>query len=57
MFGMLENLVKAAVGVVTLPINMVADIPKALDPFDDNETRTEKNISDILDNLQKAIKP
>ncbi len=57
MFGFLENIAKAAVGVVVLPVTLVADIPKVFDPFDNTETHTSKNVSNILENLEKAVKP
>lgn len=57
MFGLFEDLAKAALGVVTLPISIVSDIPKVFDPFDNTKTRTGTNIDSILDNLEKAVKP
>lgn len=57
MFGFLEDIAKAVVGVVTLPISIVADIPKVFDPYDNQKTRTGTNVDSILDNLEKAVKP
>ncbi len=57
MFGLLENLAKAAIGVVTLPVSIVSDIPKVFDPYDNTQTRTGTNVDSILDNLEKAVKP
>ncbi len=57
MFGLIENLAKAAIGVVTLPISIISDVPKVFDPFDNTKTRTGTNVDSILDNLEKAIKP
>lgn len=60
MFGMLESLTKAAVGVVVTPVALVADtvaiIPDSVDgkdPF----TRTGHVLDTIGENVKNAIEP
>lgn len=60
MFGMFESLAKAAVGVVTVPVNLVVDVvtlpSTAFDgkgPFD----RTGGAIGDVVQNLKDATTP
>ena len=58
MFGLIESLAKAAVGVVTLPVAVVADVITlggALTEKD--EPYTASAASDIVKNLSDATKP
>jgi hypothetical protein len=58
MFGVLESLTKAAVGVVTLPVAVVADVVTMGGALTDkDEPYTAKAASDVLENLNNAAKP
>lgn len=52
MFGFIEDLAKAAVSVVTLPVAIVADVVTL-----GNDSYTEDALNDVVDNLKNAIKP
>lgn len=56
MFGMLENLAKAAVGVVTTPATLVADVITLGGSLTDKEVPyTYEQLAKVLENLQKAV--
>lgn len=58
MFGMLESLTKAALGVVTVPVAVAADavtLGGAL--TDKDEPYTASAVSDMVKNLEDAAKP
>lgn len=58
MFGLLESLAKAAVGVVTLPVAVVADVVTLGGSLTDkDEPYTATAASDIVENITNATKP
>ena len=58
MFGMLESLTKAALGVVTVPIAVVADVVTLGGAvIDKDRPYTADAVSDVLKNLENAVKP
>ena len=58
MFGMLESLTKAAVGAVTLPVSVVADVVTLGGSLTDKDKPyTAGTVSDIVKNLEDATKP
>ena len=61
MFGMLENLAKAAVSVVAAPVALVADIvtlpASAEDPHRDPFGRTAALLGNAGDCMKEAVKP
>ena len=58
MFGLLESLAKAAVGVVTLPVTVVADVITLGGALTDkDEPYTASAASDSVKNLTNAVKP
>lgn len=55
---MLGNLFKAAVGVVKLPVDVVADVVTLGGTLTDKkQPYTAKGASDIVRNLEKAVDP
>ena len=58
MLGFIEGLAKAAVGVVTLPVQVVADVVTLGGALTDkDEPYTAKGVSDVMQNLQDAVTP
>ena len=58
MFEILESLTKAAVGVVTLPVSLVADaVTLGGACTDKDKPYTAETISGIVKNLEDAAKP
>ena len=58
MFGFLEDIAKAAVGVVTLPVTLVADVATLGGSITDkDQPYTATALESILKNLEKAAKP
>jgi len=58
MFGLIEGLAKAAVGVVTIPVAVVADAVTLGGSLTDKQrTYTADAVSDVVKNLQNATKP
>ena len=58
MFGIFESLVKAAVGVVTVPVAVVADVVTMGGALTDKDKPyTAEAISDVVQNLKNASKP
>jgi predicted metalloprotease len=59
MFGMLESLVKAAVGVVVqTPVALVADaLTLGGTQSDRKESYTSQAVSDVVKNIDNAVKP
>jgi len=58
MFSFLEDVAKAAVGVVTTPVSVVADVVTLGGVLTDRDTPyTAEQISDIVKNLENATKP
>lgn len=58
MFGILESLAKAAVGVVAIPVGVVADVVTLGGALTDkDEPYTATAVSDVLKNLADAAKP
>jgi len=58
MFGLIEGLAKAAVGVVTIPVAVVADaVTLGGSLTDKNRPYTADAVSDVVKNLQNATKP
>lgn len=58
MFGMLESLTKAALGVVAVPVGVVADVVTLGGALTDQpKPYTAKAVSDLVQNLEDATKP
>lgn len=58
MFGMLESITKAALGVVTAPVVIIADVITLGGTLTDrDEPYTSSQISDVVQNLKNATKP
>ena len=58
MFGFLEDIAKAAIGVVTVPVAVVADVVTLCGSLTDkDEPYTATAISDVVQNLKNATKP
>ena len=58
MFGMLESLTKAALGVVTVPVAVVADLVTLGGVLTDkSEPYTAEAVSDVVKNLKNAANP
>lgn len=58
MFGMLESLTKAALGVVTVPVAVAADVVTLGGALTDkDEPYTASAVSDVVKNLEDAAKP
>ena len=58
MFGMLESLTKAALGVVTVPVGVVADVVTMGGVLTDkDEPYTATAVSDVVRNLSDVVKP
>jgi predicted benzoate:H+ symporter BenE len=58
MFGILESLTKAALGVVTIPVAAVADVVTMGGALTDkDEPYTASAVSDVVKNLTDAAKP
>ena len=58
MFGMLESLTKAALGVVTVPVAVVADVVTLGGVLTDKpEPYTAEAVNDVVKNLKNAANP
>ena len=58
MFGMLESLTKASLGVVTVPVAVVADVVTLGGVLTDkSEPYTAEAVSDVVKNLKNAANP
>ena len=58
MFGMLESLVKAAAGVVSIPVSVACDVVTMGGALNDKECPyTVKTAEDIAQNLMDAFDP
>lgn len=59
MFGFLEDIVKAAVSVATLPVAVVADVVTLGGELNDKggDTYTEDVVSDFMNNIKNATTP
>ena len=58
MFGMLESLTKAALGVVTVPLAVAADVVTLGGVLTDKpEPYTAEAVSDVVKNLKNAANP
>ena len=58
MFGMLEDLAKAAVGVVKLPLDVAADALTLGGALTEKDMPyTAEGISDVMQNLKNAAAP
>jgi hypothetical protein len=58
MFGMLESLTKAALGVVTVPVALIADVVTLGGACTDKDRPyTADAVSDVVQNLKDAAKP
>ena len=58
MFGMLESLAKAALGVVTVPVAAVADVVTLGGALTDKDNPyTAEAVSDVVQNLEDAARP
>jgi hypothetical protein len=58
MFGILEDLAKAAVSVVKLPVSVAADAVTLGGVLTDRDKPyTADNVSDLVENLENATEP
>ena len=58
MFGILESLTKAALGVVTIPVAAVADVVTLGGALTDKDKPyTAEAVSDVVQNLEDATRP
>jgi hypothetical protein len=58
MFGMLESLAKAALGVVTVPVAVVADVVTLGGAVvERDKPYTADAVSEVVKNLEDAAKP
>lgn len=58
MFGILEDLAKAATAVVTVPVALAADVVTMGGACTDkNKPYTAEALEDLVDNLKNASKP
>ncbi|MBP7622423.1 MAG: hypothetical protein KA763_00515 [Xanthomonadales bacterium] len=58
MFGILEDLAKAAVSVVKLPVSVAADVVTLGGSLTDRDRPyTADNVSDMVENLENATSP
>lgn len=58
MFDILEDLTKAAIGVVKLPVSVVADVVTLGGALTDKDAPyTVENVSEIVKNLDNATTP
>jgi hypothetical protein len=58
MLGLITNLTKAAVGVVTLPLPIVADVFTMAGAMTERKNPyTYDQCADIMDNLKDAVDP
>lgn len=58
MFGLLESVAKAALGIVTVPVAVVADVVTLGGALTDkDEPYTASAVSDVVKNLDNAAKP
>jgi len=58
MFGILKSLTKAAVGVATLPIDVVADVVTLGGVLaDKGQPYTAEKVKDVLGNIKNACEP
>lgn len=58
MFGFIEDLVKATVSVITVPVAVVADVVTLGGSLTDkDEPYTASAVSDLVKNLENAAKP
>lgn len=56
MFGILDNLARAAIGVVTLPLEVASDVVTMGGAMtDQSEPYTSKRLKQIGENLEKAV--
>jgi hypothetical protein len=58
MFGIFNDLAKAAVGVVSLPVTLAEDVVTMGGALTDKETPyTVERLEDIMKNIGNAVKP
>lgn len=58
MFGLIEGLAKAAMGVVTIPVAVVADAVTLGGSLNDKQSPyTADAVADVVKNLQNATNP
>lgn len=58
MFGIFEDLAKAAVSVVKLPVSVAADVVTLGGSLTDRDRPyTADNVSDLVENLENATEP
>lgn len=58
MFGLIEGLAKAAVGVVALPVQVAADVVTLGGSLTDKDSPyTVDGVSNVLKNIENAVKP
>ena len=58
MFGIFESVAKAAIGVVSLPVSIAADVVTLGGALTDKDTPyTVKNVEDIVENLENVVDP
>lgn len=58
MFGLLTNTAKAALGIVTLPLDVAADVVTLGGSLTDKrQPYTAQKLGQVFDNLEEAIDP
>lgn len=58
MFGLIESLTKAALGVVSVPVAVVADVVTLGGALTDkDEPYTASAVGDVVKNIEDATKP
>ena len=58
MFGLIEGLAKAAVGVVALPVQVAADVVTLGGSLTDKDRPyTVDGVNNVLKNIENAVKP
>ena len=58
MFGILEDLAKAAVSIAKLPVSVAADVVTLGGSLTDRDRPyTADNVSDLVENLENATEP
>lgn len=45
------SLLKTAIDVALVPVSVVSDIPRIVDPYDNRKTNTRKALENIADDL------
>lgn len=57
MFGFLEDIGKAALGIVTLPLALAEDITDTVGLTEGTASNTKQRVIDIQRNVENSVKP